>query len=47
MDSNEGIYYKMRDVLEQHIKETLEYRCLELEKLPDILYADVVCGFDG
>jgi hypothetical protein len=46
MDSNKGIYYKMRDVVEQHIKETILYRT-ELEKLPDILIADIVSGFDG
>jgi hypothetical protein len=36
----------MRDVCEQHIKETIEFRT-DLKKLPKTLIVCLVCGFDG
>ena len=38
----------MRDVVAQHVRETIEFRTtLKAEDLPDDLYPDGATGFDG
>jgi hypothetical protein len=43
-----GIRFKMRDVITQHARETIEFRTtLKGDELPDKIFLDGCCGFDG
>ena len=43
-----GIRFKMREVITQHVRETIEFRTtLKGDDLPDEIYCDGCTGFDG
>ena len=43
-----GVHFKMEDLIEQYVRETIEYRTdLTEATIPIILYLIAVCGFDG
>ena len=43
-----GIRYKMRDVIEKHVQETIQFRTtLRGDEIPAIMYVDGCSGLDG
>ena len=43
-----GIRYKMRDVIEKHVQETIQFRTtLRGDEIPDKMYVDGCTGADG